>query len=335
MENRYNIFNKYLLKLSTVLLLVTAGYGDSNEFLLKNGWDNINYSTAKNAMMSGATTATAKGYSALLTNPAGLATNYALGFYLTGSDVEHKSPTGLTSDSEDLVKTNEIKMADNSGFGLFYKYFNIEKKTDIHTAIGLAYGYESNYGLFSLGYTKVKDDTTATNYMDFGTGDYQIAGFQWQKSFINLDSFYALYFGYSQKGQGVKQIDGEKVVAVSPKVQKIGFGVETNVFSTTMLFTIDKSSQTWNHLADTLDTTALGIKWMIFDGFSTAIGISSGTYTTNLEQLKDQTTISFGIEVAVWKVNIAVAALQKEVKNDAGNIYNQENSLHADISFAF
>ena len=27
--------------------------------------------------------------------------------------------------------------------------------------------------------------------------------------------------------------------------------------------------------------------------------------------------------------------LQKEVKDKAGNIYNQENSAHADISFAF
>ena len=165
-------------------LLATTLYGadDQKEILLENSWINIGYSNAKDVMLSGATTATAKGYSALFTNPAGLSTNYAAGLYMRSAQVEHKNSTGALDEESALATTKEIDAGDNSAIGLFYKSFIIESKADIHNALGFAYGMETNYGLFSLGFNYVTDETNVENYLDHGTGDYYTVGFQWQKS---------------------------------------------------------------------------------------------------------------------------------------------------------
>ena len=315
-------------------VLTTSLYSADKQILLENAWVNIGYSNAKDTMMSGATTATGKGYSALFTNPAGMSTNYALGLYVHDTQLEHKNDTGSSDESNSLAKTGETKLGDNTTFGLFYKYLIVEKKQNVHTALGLAYGYETNYGLFSLGVNMVKDDTTKENYKDFGTGDYKTVGFQWQKSFIGIDDFYAFYFGFSKKGQGVKQFDDVLIYIVSPIVQRIGVGFETNVFNGTVLISLDTISQSWTHLSDSLDTTALGLKWMPFGGFSVALGHSESTYNTAVD-LKSNTTNSVGLEFAAWSTNIAIAVLQKEVLDGAGDVYIQENSVHTDISFAF
>ncbi len=327
--------NKILLKgLLSISLLTTSLYAN-DQVLLENAWVNIGYSNAKDTMLSGATTAIGKGYSSLFTNPAGLATNYATGLYIRAGALEHKNSTGASSNSNNsLAKTYEVEPGDNQAIGIFYKYLLLEAKADIHNALGLAYGFETNYGLFSLGLNYVVDETTVENYKDFGMGDYQTAGFQWQKSLVGIDDFYAFYFGFSKKGQGVKQIEGENIYRASPVVQRIGFGFETNIFTTTMLFSFDTTSQSWLDESDSLDTTAYGIKWMPFGGFSIALGHSESTYNTDIN-LKSNTTNSFGLEFGFWKTNIAIAALQKEVLDDADDVFIQENSVHADISFAF
>ena len=331
---RNNIVKKMLKTLSFILVLSSSSYAADERVLLENAWVNIGYSNAKDAMMAGATTSTGKGYSALFTNPAGMSTNYAVGLYLRSGQLQHKNSTGAISGSSSLAKTDETLFADNLAIGIFYKYLILEKKSNIHTALGAAYGLETNYGLFSLGVNYVKDDTSLDNYKDFGTGDYYTGGFQWQKSFIGIDDFYAFYFGFSKKGQGVSQFSGEKIYRVSPIVQRIGFGFETNVYSTTALVTFDIVSQSWSHLSDTLDTKSLGIKWMASDSFSLALGLSKSDYSTQVN-LKDSTTVSFGIEFAAWKTNIAIAALNKEVLDNANDVYIQEDSIYADISFAF
>ncbi len=327
-----NIIKKLIKTTILVLILSNYTYGADQKVLLENSWINIGYSNAKDAMLAGATTSTGKGYSALFTNPAGLSTNYATGLYLRGGTFEHKNATGAADGS--LAKTDETKFADNYAIGLFYKYALLEMKPSIHKALGLAYGFETDYGLFSLGANMVKDDTDRTNYKKFGTGDYKTVGFQWQKSFINIDRFYALYFGYSKKGQGVSQFSGEKIYRVSPLVERMGFGAETNLYSTTVLVTLDLVKQSWSHINDELNTKSLGLKWMLSNSVSVAVGYSASDYTTEVD-LKDSTTLSAGVELAIWQANIAIAALKKEVSNKAGDLYIQENSLYVDIAFAF
>lgn len=207
-------------------------------------------------------------------------------------------------------------------------------KPDVHNVAGVAYGLETDYGLFSLGVSYLSDATTIDNYKTFGTGDYYTGGFQWQKSFIGLDSFYALYFGASMKGVGVVEFPGEQISRVSPKVQRVGFGVETNLGETTLLVEYDNVTQSWNSIDPELTTQALGMKWMMGSGFALGLGYSQSIYTSDLN-LKDKTTMSLGLEIALWNVNIAIAALQKDVHNNSDEIYMQDTSLHADISFAF
>ncbi len=333
MQNNINkIFFKSVLSLS---LLSTIANASDDKVLLENSWVNIGDSNAKDVMMGGATTATAKGASAMFTNPAGLSTNYALGLYINTAQQEHKNATGSGSEENDLVKTSEILPADNMTIGLFYKSLIVEVKADKHIAAGLAYGLETNYGLFSVGANYVADTTTEENYKDFGTGNYYIGGFQWQKSFINIDDFYAFYFGISQKGQGIKEFEDEIVYRLSPIVQRVGFGFETNVFASSILVSVDQTTQSWHHFDDTLSTTALGLKWMMFDGLSFALGYSQSTYTTEVTHLDTATTLSGGVEFSIWNLNVALAGLQKEVLNDTSEVYIQENSIHADVSFAF
>jgi len=329
-----NLKNILLKGIITASIVSTSVYADSNQILLENSWMNIGFSNAKDAMLSGATTATGKGYSALFTNPAGLATNYAVGLYVRSGTLEHKNATGATTEDSELAKTSEVTSADNTAIGLFYKYLVIESKKNVHNAIGLAYGFETDYGIFSLGANMVKDSTSEENYKTFGTGDYKTVGFQWQKSFIGIDKFYSFYFGFSKKGQGVKQFEDVQIYRVSPMVQRIGFGFETNIWSSTILVSLDQSTQSWKHLDDSLDTTAIGLKWMPFSGFTIALGHSTSTYNTQID-LKDNTTNSVGLEFGIWQMNVAIAALQKEVLDNAGDIYIQENSVYADVSFAF
>ena len=324
--------NRYIKSVLILNLLSVSLYAE--QILMENSWVKIGYSNAKDAMVSGATTATGKGYSALYTNPAGLSTNYALGLNIGAATIEHKNSTGSTNDDNSLTTTKQTEMIDNSNIALFYKGFIINIKPKVHKAIGYGYGFETSYGLVSLGFNYVKDDTTVDNYRDFGTGDYYTLGLQWQKSYIGLDDFYAFYAGFSKKGQGVRTISGEQVGNASPIVQKIGLGIETNMFSSTILLSLDMTQQTWTHITDSLDTQAVGLKWMMFDGFSLGLGASQSTYNTDVD-LDSATTLSVGFEFAAWKTNVAIAAVQKEVQNKAGKVYSQDDSIHADISFAF
>ena len=329
-----NLKNLVLKSLLSISILTTSLYAQDDQKLLENAWINIGYSNAKDTMLSGATTATGKGYSTLFTNPAGLATNYAVGLYYSDVQLEHKNDTGSTNENTSLAKTSEVNIGDNPTFGLFYKYLVLESKAKVHNALGLAYGLETDYGLFSLGVNVVKDATTEENYKDYGTGDYNTVGFQWQKSFVDIDNFYAFYFGFSKKGQGVQKLEDVQIYRVSPIVQRIGFGFETNLFTTTILVSLDQTTQTWKHLDDSLSTKAIGIKWVPFSGFSIGLGHSSSDYTTDVI-FDSATTNSIGLEFGLWQANIAIAVLQKEVLDKAGNVYIQENSMHADISFAF
>lgn len=343
MNNNIKTSFKYLLSTSLLITSLNAASTDTQEdILLKYGWMNLSNSSAKDVMMSGATTATAKGYSALFANPAGLSTNYAAGLYLRSSQMEHKNDSGSSDEENSLVMTQEVEVGDAPAVGIFYKSLIVEMKPDVHTAIGLAYGLETRYGLFSLGINYVIDDSTPSAdseeldmYKTFATGDYYTAGIQWQKSFVGIDDFYAIYLGYSKKGQGANIQEDEQIGAiVSPVTTKMGIGLETNMFTTTVLLTADLSTQEWLDIDATKDTTAFGLKWMLFDGFSIAGGTSTTTYTTGVD-LNEASTVSAGIEFSAWSMNVAIAALQQEVLNNADDVYIEETSAHVDVSFAF
>lgn len=327
--------------LLTSTLLASSLYAETDAILLENSWVNIVNSSAKDAMMSGATTATGKGYSSLFTNPAGLSSNYSAGLYFKSSQITHKNDSGSTNEDNALVTTRELAAGDAPTLGVFYKSIILEMQPNVHTALGFAYGLETRYGLFSIGANYVLDDTTPASdpdafdyYRNYATGDYYTVGLQYQKSFVGIDDFYGVYLGYSQKGQGVNILADQQLSKVSPLVTRMGLGLETNIWATTLLLSYDLSSQSWNHIDATLDTNAIGLKWMLFDGFSIASGISNSTYSTGVN-LNEASTVSTGIEFALWSMNVAVAALQKEVTNNSGDVYIEETSAHIDVSFAF
>lgn len=323
--------NKILkIYLATLCLISTSLNAESDDVLLENSWMNVGYSNAKDAMLSGATTATAKGHSSLFSNPAGLATNYAWGAYIKGSVINHQNSTGTDNN---LATTKEVLPNETAVSGIFYKSLVLEANS-AHIAVGLGYGYESRFGLFSLGANYLWDQTNEENYLTLATGDYYTAGFQWQKTFVDSSDFYAVYFGASMKGQGVKEFTDEQIVRISPVVQKIGLGLETNLGTTTLLLTYDLSRESWNHIDDQLNTQAYGLKLMLLNGLSFGAGMSQGGYITDVD-LKDSSTYSAGLEFSLWKVNAAVAYLAKEITNSAGDVYIKEDMALADISIAF
>ena len=326
--------NRIINSILTLSVFTTLLNAASEDLFLENSWMNVGFSNAKDAMLANATTATAKGYSSLYTNPAGLSTNYALGIYSTGSLLSRSVATGEEGEFSTVAEIESYAI------GAFYKSLLIEYKQDIHTAVGLGYGYESQYGLFSFGANYVKDETTVDNYLTYGTGDYYTLGFQMQKTFLDIDDFYALYFGASMKGQGVKQVDAEQIVRISPLVQRVGVGVETNLFKASILVTYDLSKQYWHHLPYELNTQAIGIKLMLLSGLSLSVGMSSSGYIISSADatrvdLNNKKTTSAGLEFSLGTVNVAVAFLQKDVYNNANDISIQEQNAYADVSIAF
>jgi hypothetical protein len=332
MKNRYIKHKLWLIHFILVGFLSVSSF--AKDVLTKNHWMKLSNSSAKTAMLSGANTAIAKGYSSLYKNPAGLATNYALGLYINTNELEHQNSTGSTSKDTALATTAQEDLGTFVSAGLFYKYFMVDFKQDVHYAAGMAYGFESDYGLFSFGGSYLIDNTILTNYDTYATGNYYTLGFQWQKSFIGIDEFYAIYFGVSKKGQGVhEQIDEPIGYVVSPIVQNIGLGLETNLYSTTLLLSFDNTVQSFNNIEDTMTTNALGIQWMITNKVSLALGGSLSTYKTQLN-LKENLTYSAGVELGFSTFNMAIAVLQEEI-SDISEVYIKNNSLHTDISFAF
>jgi hypothetical protein len=319
---------KYLL---LILLFSSISLSAESKVLLKHKWQNISYENAKDSIMAGATTATAKGYSALLSNPAGLGSNYAVGLYARAT-IAQRSIDNDTTINDKLGEGEEA-------IGLFYKHFIVEKATDVHTAMGFGYGYETNYGLFSLGVTRVKDETTGFdtegNSLERGTGDYDVYGFQWQKSFIGIEDFYAVYFGYAVKGLGLNLSTQRHVGVVSPLVKKLGVAFETNIYSSSILISYDKADESWqgdDALVGTISYVGYGLKWMVWDGFAISLGQNTGTYSGNAG-IKDVVTQGAGIEISFWQVNVSIAATVKETTMDSYIV--KDESAHVDISFAF
>ena len=317
---------------SIAFLSLTTTFLNASTFVLYNNYLNMSFMNAKNSMMANSTTATAKGYSAMLSNPAGLSTNYNASIYIRSIFVSKKD-----SDSTELP---EINPKDHISLGALYDSFGVEAKENDYIIGAGAYGLETKYGLFSLGISYLADLTDLTLKEDtpvqseeFATGSHLTYGFMWQKSFIDADDFYAVYLGLSHKNSG--KYEGENtanITPVSPSRTSYGLGLETNIFDTSLLVTVDMSEEYWQSLNETLSGVSYGVKWMINQKFAIAAGMNNQTFTGST--LKDIQNIGLGVEFGFLGFQTNTAFTQRVV-NDFTSVYLTEMALHLDVAFTF
>jgi len=297
-----------------------------------NNWANSSFLASKNSIMGGATTATAKGYNAMFSNPAGFSTHANVAIYTKVTVVERK-------DNNDNVAKNYDTVADSLAVGILYDSFALEYKVDDYAAVGGAYGYESKYGLFSAGASYLVDqtdltkkDTVTVANQEFATGDFLTVGVMWQKTFVDEDDFYAVYFGAASKGFG-KYSGGKLTTAeyLSPKRVSYGFGVETNMFDTSVLFTIDKFEEEGQDI--TLDGIGYGLKWLIGEKFAIGGGVSSQTFSGG--PLNEITLVGAGIEFGLAIFHFNVSVTQREVTANIESNNLSESAAHVDVAFVF
>ncbi len=320
------------LKILMLLLSLSTLLGAADSSILYKGYFNKSYLDAKNSIMAGATTATAKGYSAMQSNPAGLSTNHNIVVYTRAVAVN-------TTDS-DGTQVGGTDPADHISIGGLYDSFGLEYKVDDYAVGGFAYGYESNYGLFSVGVSYLSDMTNITlkavqpNQKDeFATGDYLSYGLMWQKSFIGLEDYLAVYVGASHKNSG--QYTGEMnglIIPVSASRTNYGLGLETNVFSGSILVTLDMSNEYWQSVDETLSGTSLGFKWLFGDKFGIGAGMSTQTFSGSV--FSDIQTIGTGVEFGFLLMHMNLGATHRIV-NDTEGLYLQEDAVHLDVAVAF
>ncbi len=297
-----------------------------------DNWLNSSLSASKNSITAGATTATAKGYSAILSNPAGLSTNANITLYT-------KTIT-YTREDDEGKEIKEFNPEDNIAAGALYSSFGVEYKMDDYVAFGAAYGYETKYGLFSLGISYLMDQTdltqrggTAVATEDYATGDYSTVGVMWQKSFLDEDDFYAIYIGVSSKGYGVYDGDNYNdttTVYTSPKKLSYGIGLETNIFDTSLLFTTDMFEEEGQNLK--LSGMSHGLKWLIGEKFALGAGISNQSFSEGI--LTDIETVGAGVEFGFLIMHFNVSATQRTVESASG-VYLKEVAGHLDLAFTF
>jgi len=318
---------------NTLALTCILGASHADIVPVYNNWINSSFAGSKNAITAGATTATAKGYNAILSNPAGLSTNYNVALYAKTVTVERK-------DNDGNAITKYDNMGTNLSIGILYDSFAIETRLNDYVVFGGAYGYESSYGLFSIGASYLMDQTDITDNGDisnkeFATGDYSTVGLMWQKSFIDEDDFYALYFGLSTKSygnySGTTQ-PGVNLKYSSPKRTSYGLGFETNVFTTSVLVTYDISKEEGQG-GVTLDGTSYGIKWLIAEKFALAGGISNQTFSDG--ELDTIETIGAGVEFGLWGLQSNLSATQRTINAKQVTNNLSENAIHLDVAFVY
>jgi len=303
-----------------------------------NGYENITYNNSKNVILGGATTATAKGYSALSSNPAGLSTNYNATVYLK---TIVGSATVIYQNTENKY---DIDAGEHIAIGVLYDSFAVEYKNGNYLSAGGAYGYEHQYGLFSIGASYTLDQTDLNgNDIEKGnkidkiasaTGNYLTWGVMWQKTFIDEDDFYAIYVGYSYKNSGrADAIKDSNIVFTSPSKRKMGIGLETNLFDTSVLLTYDIVNEFWqtSKVREDMSGTAYGVKWMVGHKFSIGTGIYNQTY--NNSKLQDSKTTSVGIEWGFLGMHLMPSFTKRVTNYDVGSF--EDEAIHLDLAFTF
>ncbi len=320
---------KNLSKIALLMLVADSLF--ATPVLLYKNYLNQSFDSSKNSIMAGATTATAKGYSAILSNPAGLSSNENITIYLRTTTTNRED-----ADAKPIVETN---LGDQASIGFLYDYFALELKPDDYITGGAAYGYESQYGLFSAGVSYLsditdRDDSSNLGDDEYATGDYGTVGLMWQKSFIDENNFYAIYFGISKKMSGQHEGSGnERVIPISPEKLSFGLGLETNVFDTSVLFTLDSSEESWKSSPETLSSTAFGIKWLIGEKFAIGGGMNTQTYSGG--KLDGIDTFGAGVEFGFSIFHFNIAGLSRTVNDENNDVYLTEESIHLDVAFVF
>ena len=324
---------KNLSKIFLLPLMIDSLYADE---ILYNNYLNISQDSSKNAIMVGATTATAKGYSAILSNPAGLSTNANIAIY-----------TKTTQTDKNIDKTTTIGSTqfDNQiSTGILYDSFALEYKLEDYVALGGAYGLESRYGLFSVGASYLFDisqradsenSKDTLNDDEYMTGDYGTIGLMWQKSFVNEDNFYAIYIGASKKMSGKSSVDRTINISIpiSPEKMSFGLGLETNIYATSVLVTFDIFKESWLSSTEVRNGTAYALKWLITEKLAIAGGISNQTNDGN--SLGDIQTFGGGIEFGFSIIQLNVSFLRREIADIDGSDYLTEDSTHIDAVIVF
>lgn len=320
------------LKILALLALIATSI-KAEDVIINNHYFNASYDSAKNSILGGATTATAKGYSAMSSNPAGLSTNYNTTVYV-------RTIIGDTLDEEDIAVTSS-EPADHLAIGALYNSFGLEYKTDDHIVAGGGYGYESKYGLFSAGISILIDltnlaekENSPVQRDEFATGDYLTYGLMWQKSFVGLDRYYALYFGLSHKNSGKYAGDTNtaNVFPVSPSRTSYGFGFETNLDTSSILFTLDMSNEYWQSVSESLSGVGYGIKWLIDENLAVGIGVNEKVFSGSI--LKDIQTNALGVEYGINGVHLNIGYTNRIINDDTG-VYLTDNAVHLDIAYTF
>ena len=314
------------------LISLAAGALHAEKVPLYKGYINSSYDSAKNSIMGGATTATAKGYAALSSNPAGLSTNYNFTLY-TKTLIGTSTVTSVDSQVE-----YDVDPGDHISVGLMYDSFAVEYKVDDYMKLGAAYGYESRYGLFSFGlsYTMEETDMASTSALakdEFATGDYLTYGLMWQKTFLDEDDFYAVYLGYSYKNSGkyTGDIPNDKTVPVSPSRRNFGLGLETNLFNGSILFTFDNTEEFWQTVNQSLSGSSYGLKWMMGHKFAIGGGISDLTFSGETHQNIETTGV--GIEWGFLGMHLMPSYTMRTLNSE--NFSVEDEVFHLDIAFTF
>lgn len=324
------MLKKNLIKL--ILLLMTFINLDAKQIVVYDNWFNQSYQASKNSIMAGATTATAKGYSALVSNPAGLSSNVNNAVYVRTTNV-----TKFDSDNKEIKRYS----GENVAVGALYNSLAVEVRPDDYALLGGAYGLETKYGLFSIGLSYLVEQSDVTQHSDveeadkeFVTGDYYTLGVMWQKSFVDEDDFYSIYLGISSKGRSLYKgnKDTTDLEYVSPKRNSYGIGFETNIFDTSILVTTDIFSEEGQAIST--DGMSHGAKWMIGSKIGVGAGISNQTFSGN-SSLKEISLVGGGVEVGFFGVHVNLSATRRSSTNinEINNLV--EEAIHVDVALTF
>ena len=97
-------------------IITTQSYAE--KIIAKFVYANMSYANSKETILAGATTATAKGYNALLTNPAGLSSNQCYGIYVRSVEVTKKTGGDSITDNDDKIVLSQSDRSDYLAVGL-------------------------------------------------------------------------------------------------------------------------------------------------------------------------------------------------------------------------
>lgn len=262
---------------------------------------------AKNAMMAGAVTATAVGYSSLYVNPAGLA--YA------STSIEYNSGA--------------------RGAGGTYGNFAASAK-DVYS---IGAGYEM-FGI-AIGATYIYDEQDIDeNPVDYSPGNHYIVGVKYTYTYTDMEDMWRISFGSSFKSSGKNESEDSNIIYISPQKINIGMSISTNIgYTSTILFSEEYKMESFQSIDDEISTTASGVKWMYSPEssklqFAVANGYSYKEYKNNttFKAIKEAT---IGVELGYGSLGMNISYGTKvTLRNDSTDDAKESYTL-IDVYYLF